>query len=666
MKKFCLLILTIGLFLPELQAQALKRHRGSLELAGGLRGQVDHYWRLHEGDSVAHGRFTFRALDTTRCAAYDSRQVFIQGQYANGRLQGAWVIDDEIYRIQINNLSQFRAQTGLNGNFLKWQLNFKEGLAHGRWQITDNRITNSRMLGGRISTIANFRDGIIRGQFEYTESGQQAISIKGSFDDNGCFDGTWTLNYMVDGTPCREIRSYDRGFLLHINLKRGDQPATDLAYEDVAEQLASIRLGENEDFSEGKELFGINFENGYPAFDRRSVAQESGNRWLETAFSRLRNKTETYELQGMVAEPVVGGTRRFKFNYPAYEDSLLPVLAALSQRLELNFDSILSSGSFVLNLQNYDSLSFYYAFVKQAQERIASVQEVISAIDSGAFDYQDRDNFFLNGIIRMHQIDTIRYEYRNRSRTHMVDYGIAIDGPDSLLMQMYRSLQAINAQNKAFETYINRLFTSIQQEQLIDELDAQIIRYLDSVNIRYLGQSRLESVLKVEDVRKRVSISESQFRLYKKLVFEYGRAQVSEYARLSDRERKIEKGEELAAFYKLIYEVHPLLAEIDRMKVRLDSAYTRYTENPFFERKAETRIKINIYNKGAGILLPRMIDDIMQARTAQDLSRRISDVYMLYHRMIELSQRDDPDVNRLNDRIRRENVPERIKRLLAI
>jgi len=141
---------------------------------------------------------------------------------------------------------------------------------------------------------------------------------------------------------------------------------------------------------------------------------------------------------------------------------------------------------------------------------------------------------------------------------------------------------------------------------------------------------------------------------------------VNDYAKTIESDKKIEKGNELYAFYQKIHVVHPLIAHIESMPAMLDSAFTRYSQNPFMDRQAESRIKTNIYAKGAGILMPILIDQMIASKSAAELDKNVTEVYHLYHRLMELSAREDDEVNRINARIRRENVPERIKRTLGL
>lgn len=663
------LILSFGLLTgitEAVQAQVLKRHTGSYLLNNVLQGTVDYQWKELEGDSILHGRFKFSALDAERCVEYDSWKVNIQGEYKNGQKDGKWVVEDEKYHLQVNDIDRLAAQTGLNGTQRKLNIQYKDGLPHGKWTISFLEVQNSKFRGGRILTTANFVEGNIAGEFRYTSTGQNPINVQGKFDELGRFDGQWQLNYLLNNLPVEEIRLYEAGFLLEARLSKNKGEIKRIEYNDVKNQLSSIASGRSNGYSQGDEMFGIVFENGYPEFDERMLIQQKGNEVLETVLDQYLQKGRLHRRLTGSTRPVVGGTRRFKFVYPAYEKPLLDALLVLSNKLETKFDSLLSDKRFIINLQNYDSLSFFYSYVEQAQGRIKRVKNVADAIAGGRFDYEDRNNYYNVGVQGLQQFDTVTYTYQGRNKAIPIDYGLSINRPDSLVYKLHKSLQNIENRSIEFANYIYQLFTSIRQEQRIEEIDAQIIQYLDSVNIRFTGTARLEPNITDGELAERHQMQPLEVRFYRQLVLNHARALVNDYAKTTESDKKIEKGTELNALYQKIYVVHPLLMHLAEMPVVLDSAFTRYSKNPFMDRQAESRIKTNIYSKGVGVLMPQLINQMIASKSAVELDKNVTEVYHLYHRLMELSSRDDQEVDRINARIRRENVPERIKRTLGL
>lgn len=671
MRKKLIYILLLGLCLVgidilEAQGQGLKRYNGPYLLDSSLNGTVEYQWKEVDGDSILHGRFRFNALDAERCAEYDTWKVNILGEYKNGQKDGKWQVEDEKYHLQVNGIERLVAQTSLNGTQRKLNIQYKEGLPHGNWTISFLEIQNSKVRGGRILTTAKFNEGTITGEFRYTSTGQNPINVKGKFDELGRFDGQWQLNYLKNSLPVEEIRLYNQGFLLELSLNQNGRQIKRTNFYDVKRQLASIEAGASNGFSMGEEVFGIAFENGYPETDERMLVQESGNSILETVLDQYLQRGRLHRRLAGSQRAVVGGTRRFKFVYPAYEKEVLDSLLQLSQRLESRFDSLLSDKRFIINLQNYDSLSFFYSYVEQAQGRIKKIRSVANGIEGGRFDYESRNNYYNEGMAEITRYDTVTYSYQGRTKQVRIDYGLAIDKPDSLVAKLYKSLQNIEKRSDEFANYIYQLFTSIRQEQRIEEIDAQIISYLDSVNIRFTGNARVEPNITDEELVQKHQMNDLRMRFYRQMVLNQARSLVNDYAKTTESDKKIEKGNELIALYQKIHVVYPLLDHIDRMDAVLDSAYTRYSSNPFMDRQAESRIKTNIYAKGAGILFPVLVNQMIASKTAAELDKNVTEVYHLYHRLMEFSTREDEEANRINVRIRRENVPERIKRTLGL
>ena len=102
------------------------------------------------------------------------------------------------------------------------------------------------------------------------------------------------------------------------------------------------------------------------------------------------------------------------------------------------------------------------------------------------------------------------------------------------------------------------------------------------------------------------------------------------------------------------------------MPSSLDSAFTRYIPNPFFDRPAESRIKSHIYQRGAVRLFEYYKELLKNASDHIEINERVEQIFRLRERLTELAARDDEETDRINKSLRRENVPERIKRILGL
>lgn len=128
----------------------------------------------------------------------------------------------------------------------------------------------------------------------------------------------------------------------------------------------------------------------------------------------------------------------------------------------------------------------------------------------------------------------------------------------------------------------------------------------------------------------------------------------------------MERGEKLILLLNALDGNYHRIMAIERMPASLDSAFTRYIPNPFFERMAESKIKQHIYQKGGVRLFDFYLDQLKSTKDHQQFVSAIDEVFKLYDRLNELAESDDEEVERLNKRLRRETIPERIRRLLGL
>jgi hypothetical protein len=139
---------------------------------------------------------------------------------------------------------------------------------------------------------------------------------------------------------------------------------------------------------------------------------------------------------------------------------------------------------------------------------------------------------------------------------------------------------------------------------------------------------------------------------------------IQRYANETEIDKRLEAGRSIINLLNAIIKVKPQLNTIKAMPAKLDKVYTEFRPNPFFDRDVESRIRNGIYTRGTEILLPYLIREMLASENSATLLLNAEQIFKLEAIMLSLARSEDPDVVRLNRRLRRENQPERIKRLL--
>jgi hypothetical protein len=666
-----IIILSLALLLSiNCYSQQLRNYQGNYTLNSITTGTANYsYYNLPEDSMQFHGRFVFSS-DVLQFDNNKVRQINISGNYRRGYKNGEWVFERNDFVVKYNRITGTNIESVLDGTIKRLNARYNDGLAEGRWSLRSQEVKNSRRLSNFASSEANFRGGKASGKFIFSDPSRDfPINIEGQFDEIGNFDGTWKLLYELGGVRYNEERIFSNGFLLYLNLKnaRTNEVFIEEEYDDVKAKLNLLKEeGNDANFKMGDKQFGILFNDGYRENDMKLVGQQIGNEILREAFDFYTDSSGVlFSLPGFKT-PVMGHTRRFQYVYPDNEDGLIEILRPMVVRMENQYDSTLNTSVLRINREKSDTIAFYYELLELALEKSKIIQSALNEIESGIFDYQFRDNFYRNGVHGLKSSDTLWYQYHDKELYKIINVGDAVSTPDSLVMNIYRYAISLETYIDRFYDQVSSTLLSLQQEDRIARLDETIINVLDTFLLTYTGDPKINLSLPDAELRKAKSLNDLQLSIFKRFGREILKQNMQQYIEIDDFEMKELQGKRIVELVRTLIDLFPKLERIPRLAAELDEVYTRYSPNPFFEREVVSRIKQGIYSRGAELLLPHKIEELKKSTTKDELVERVNAIFKLDEKLRELAVTDDQETSRLNARIRRENQPERIKRLLGL
>ncbi|HMP98653.1 MAG TPA: hypothetical protein PKC24_02655 [Cyclobacteriaceae bacterium] len=668
MKSFFLLTVVL-LHIPSF-AQQLRTYNGQYTLNAKTTGTANYGYYAFPNDSIQfHGRFAFTS-DVLQFENNKVRQVNTSGTYRRGLKNGDWVYERNDFNVQFKRISGVNIESVLDGTINRLNARYNNGLAEGRWSLITQQVRESRRRTNYASSEANFRAGKASGRFIFNDPGRVfPLSIEGQFDNEGNFNGLWKLSFELDGIRYDEEREYEQGFLIRLtqtNSITGEIYFNE-EYIDVRSKLEFLKNTDNgANYKMGERRFGLYFNDGYRLEDIRIVAQEFGNEILKEAFDYYTDSSGVlFTLPGF-EKPIIGTTRRFQYVYPENEPELIEVLRPMVQKMADHYDSLLNTSVLRINRQKSDTLAYYYELLELGLSKTKLIMEVLDEVESGRFDYQYRDNFYPEGVAGLTGKDTIKYKVFDKEVTGVVSFNDAVDKPDSLIFNIYRYAISMEAYIEDYDERVKKTIQSLQREERVAQLDEKIVNLLDTFLLTYTGNPKISLTAADNEIVKLKPLNDLQLAVFKRYTREVLNRNMQEYIEIEDFDRKILQGNKIADLVKTLTDNYQTLYRIPQLAEELDEVYTRYTPNPFFERDVVTRIKQGIYSRGVELLLPQLIEDLKKTSTREEFLEQIELIFKLDDKLRELAQSDDQETNRLNSRIRRENQPERIKRLLGL
>ena len=650
-------LLTLQFFsLQSASGQALKRYRGAFELANGTIGIAQYSFKEIRPDStVFHGRFEFTSELKQAEGSNLVTQLTQKGNYENGLKVGVWEFDLCEHKIKVVNLRNFKAETAVESTIKRLKATFNKGIAEGEWVLSTHQIGTALKDTNKELTKITFQNGKAVGQFLHEHrTPQDSSSAFGTFDSGGFFDGEWSLCYLFKGNEYQEKRSYNNGVLVGLRLRNltTDEQIIDESFPSLQQRLEALKTASSPlPYRISDEAFGILFEDGYSESHPVVSAQQPGNAFLSTVFDNLKDLLQSPispSWRGSIRPTIsIGFTRRFEYQYPAYEAALLDYLQKDIAKLAATLDSVQKSPQLKIQALKSDSIAFFDAYVKTARRKIGEIEQAASELRSDKFRFRNRDLYYERGIPILSITDTVRYTFKNKIHQSVVALGRGVTKPDSLVQQLLAYSENLSKWVKPYLFKLDEYVKLSFQEDELVQLDQKIVTLIDSVQERYQNAP-----------------TDLHTQIYK----EFGRPRTNDllavYAGTTAFEQKKKLGSELVKFQQALLTIHPRIIAVARIRQRADSLYTRFSPNPFFDRNIESKFRQGIYTRGVEILLPYLLNTLVNTDKTENFMETLATIERLDKVLRTLAVSEDPEVQRLNNRLRRENQPERIKRLL--
>lgn len=680
------MLLCVFTLASVLQAQRLQFYNGNFTVMDTVTGNATYaFYQIDEDSIQLQGEFNFLSDLYQEEDVLKVKKVSIKGNFRRGVKRGEWEYKQSYYTVTLDRIRNLKLESTLNGMQLKISGSYVDGKANGVWQTKRIQVVDSRAQGSSVNSRLNFVDGVANGNFTYEmKVDGEPLTISGSFSKDGFMDGLWKMRYTRDSIIIQEERKYSDGILTELlkveyNEDGESDTIASVSFTDAKDRLVGI-LSKTEDlnFKLGDKGFGVLFDNGYRRNDVRRRSQEEGNAFLEEVFRVFDAKKSVIGAVADPTPPTINFTRRFEYVYPENEDSIIDVMKPLLDKMSKRVDTLLDNPTFDINRRTDETLGKGYAFVRVAQDKIERCKEVLRKINEGEFRYTYRDNYYSNGVPGLNKSDTLEYTVDGKKKTLVFQSDHFVDSPDDLVENLYKFLRDLENQLNDKLKNVEGVIVERQKEEKIYEMDLALIKTFRQLSSTYGNVEALnDTVVTIKDPTdveklflkdKSKEASTLQLALYERFVDNKKDDLLTAYSGEEDFEEKLKIGQQLLDMMNALIDVNPLLFEIDRMPEQLDSAFTIYTENPFFDRMMESKILTNIYDKGVERLLPYYVDELKRYRSGNDIRKRVDEIFALRNRLVELSEtkEGDEDVRRLDRRLRRENVPDRIRRLLGL
>jgi hypothetical protein len=544
-------------------------------------------------------------------------------------------------------------------------LQFQNGMATGLLTLVDDSIVKGRVRDIIRKGTVNLSSGIPTGDMAY-EGQHRGRSVRGQFDDQGRFHGHWSISDSDSSGIYKEQRTYRHGFLTQLHLTLNDSVIHDITYTDVIRKLDLLASGDTlQGYSVGPRAFGVVFDDGFAPHSPEQQAQTIGNMVIERAFHMLFGQhTEPFAYTG-IDSIQKGSTRRFIYTYTQDEEDALLRSAILIDSLVAASSRYLENKMLMINRQKSDSLAFSYGWLMTLQSKLYELETAVSNLRSDNFRYQDRANYYRNGIACAADMDSVHYDFDGEERVKVVLNDACVTSGQDVIVNIHRFLMVLNMHMTNTALYLDSELSLLMREQQLIETDERILALTDSVFIQYTGGVETDSDIGSMGIDQNRYASPLHQAVFRNLMVHTRKRMMQEYSNMSSFADKQEKGNQILELLNTLLDADSKLLEVNSLPEKIDESYTTFEFNPYMGRHdIKVRKKKWIYDRTMTDLWPHMIRQIDGEKDFNRLLALINGILRISDRLVDLSKLSDSETSKLERKLRSETDPERIRKLI--
>jgi hypothetical protein len=645
-----ILLLFIGVL--SINAQVLEADTVYFDRKGKMSYQFTQEGKLQ-------GSFVFESI--LLLDQWKKDGFYIQGFFSNGKRDRLWTWTKQDFEVTPEKFTiekVVKSNQLINGKEVMLTGNYREGIPNGKWTLEKTSVENNIILKESLA-VMKITNGILVDQFSFKNSNADGnIEIKGQLNKDGFLDGRILLSYIRSSLRYNETRTYENGFLRKVEIRdvESNSVVNSVSYKDVDTILSELKNLKDTSFKISENGFGIDFNVGYDPANPKLSIQRYGNQ----LFNDFVQLIQSFEIENEESESIQFNlTRRFKLVYPEKDVQLLDTLSAKnSELIELTSD-FLNNPRLILNKSKSRKLTESFHLLEMAHQKLQIIDSVVQKSNEGYFDFISRDLFYREGLPGLTVVDTLRYSYDKKDYKIIFPFDKVISNNQNFLLNLLDYSQGLQ---KLIETNIEfsrKELLVFEQESQIEALDERIVNKLKIIDTIYLP---LNETWKSKDFKERpIHYNVLDVHL-NGLINETNKKYLNE----KTFQKKIELGEELNCLLDFFIDSENEMKELDQFSNRIDRMFTIFRDNPFLDRKMETKIYGNINRKSREILVPEYINGMLRSKNCQDLILNFRKLMLLEDRLAELVEKNDASVQEIDRYVRRENMPQRIERILGI
>ncbi len=620
------LIILMALLI-ESNAQQVKTFHDELGVKGEIRysagyndsilpkqGTVDIRWREMRGNDIA--------------------TYVIKGQTREHLPNGKWIWEEATWNYTVRVGESIAPLFQSKAKRMKWEGNFVNGLPDGKWLFVLDSITgNKKSFVSLMKFDVIYKAGVPTGAFNYESNGYK---LKGMLDSDGVATGTWIYTYKsLNGVSVKEERVYKKGLLIDVSITEGTVMSITKRFENNARFADSAGDAQ---FYQRQQVGTERFQQD----EYYSVASNVFYDGIQNAFLKGW-KLDAFPYQFKLEIPAFK-----KLEFPLFENEKKDIADAhqLIDRQRASIEEHLS-GNIYIHRSRSGTLDTAISYLQLKLTRLNYIDSLLRRTELPHFTYKNRhEQGVHHWISGLNDIRFSKGEVYDSLSVELpkVDYPTDTSHVFSTIKKLLQSSERVLPE---YFQIVENAQTSLKREGELNALEDRMLeRYMalqtDYAELKGIGEEINTKWLK-SDVQHLIQT----------------------YAQTDDYDSALQIASDIMSRLDSIQSWKSKLDIFDKMPEVLRAQYTNMAYNPY---TGNNDIEITVKKRFIQNVLTQMWPYMRNELSAQndwnqwvELWNRQFDVY---HYLLAFASKEDKHAIRLNKRVRKEDKPEKMLRLI--
>ena len=239
-------------------------------------------------DHFQRGLFDFKRLDSL--GKERLTKLHVEGIYEKYQKDKSWSYQLEDHLVRIQDVENRDVIAQIETKRIDLLAQYAKGKLHGSWSYSEKNWMNEQFLETFRTNELIFSNDRLTGKVRFESlNPSNPFLIAGSLTSEGLMDGAWDFSYQESGIPIREIRRYEKGFLIGLqkNNEVTGEKLDEVVFFNAIQKLDSLDRGFEVDYTLSDRFFGLTFNDGFGQQSKEFRQQYQGTQLLEDALVRL-------------------------------------------------------------------------------------------------------------------------------------------------------------------------------------------------------------------------------------------------------------------------------------------------------------------------------------------------------------------------------------------